>query len=279
MLIPFARLFAVASLAASALVLVAAAAQAQNVRFIASNGDNANDCLRATPCRTLQKGINKTPSGGELQILDSANYGKDATVDKAITISADGISATIGALTIDAPGAVVVLRGLLLTGANVPANSNGVHILNAAKVHILRCEIERFTGDPGGDNNGILIDADNVDVLVANTIIRDNSGAGLFNNSNSIVNVHSSTAANNGASGYVEGGGGQMSIESSVATGNGAPGFGVVGGGTGRISNSLITNNGTGLSNTGSTLLSRRNNMVSGNLTETNGTITTLAGL
>lgn len=282
------RIFTMGSLAAIGLVFLGTAAQAQLVRYVASNGDNANNCQRATPCRTLQKGINKTPAGGELQILDSGTYGNTATIGKSITISADGVSATIGALTIDAPGETVVLRGLMLNGSSFAADTNGIHIVagpfgaNNVLVHILRCEIERFPGSPGSGGAGITIDAaTNAYVVISNTIIRDNDGPGIINNSaGAHVLVKSSTVANSGAAGIVQAGASpsQMSIESSVVAGNGS-GVGAVNG-TLRISDSVITGNSVGLSQAGgSTVLSRRNNTVSGNNQETNGIITTLDGI
>ena len=59
------------SLACPAVLLLSAAAEAAVTRFGASSGNDANACTRAAPCRTLQRGINVTPVGGELVVLDS----------------------------------------------------------------------------------------------------------------------------------------------------------------------------------------------------------------
>jgi hypothetical protein len=58
-----------------------------------------------------------------------------------------------------------------------------------------------------------------------------------------------------------------MTLESSVARGNGRAGLALFGAGsTARLSNSVVTENGKGVStDTGSTLLTRKNNTVSGN--------------
>ncbi|HYN25311.1 MAG TPA: hypothetical protein VES69_09740, partial [Pyrinomonadaceae bacterium] len=72
-------------------------AQAQGVlRFVASTGNDANDCLRPTPCRSINRGVQSADSGAELIILDTAGYGPTVTVNKSITITApSGVAATI----------------------------------------------------------------------------------------------------------------------------------------------------------------------------------------
>jgi hypothetical protein len=52
-----------------------AASAADNTRYVGITGNNANPCTLVQPCRSLQRGINVTPAGGELQILDSGSYG------------------------------------------------------------------------------------------------------------------------------------------------------------------------------------------------------------
>src|SRR5688500_40669 len=117
------------SIALGTVLLLSASVQAQAIRFIATDGLNTNDCTRAAPCRTLPRGIAATPDGAALQILDSGSFGNAATIDKSITISAVGVAATAGAITIDAPGATVVLRGLLLTGRAAPSDASGISVV------------------------------------------------------------------------------------------------------------------------------------------------------
>ena len=249
------------------------AAQAQTARFVSSTGSNANNCTRNAPCRTLQRGIAMTPAGGELQILDSGVYGNAVTIGKSITISAVGVSATVGSITIDAPGATVVLRGLLLNGTSAPGLSSGLAIEEAAVVHIVNCEIERFPG------SGIVITAFLAQVLVSQTTARSNGlhGLLLFRPSGGTTRllIVNSRFERNGSSGiHINGPSQQVMVEHSVSSHNGTRGlFIATNGGGVRISNSVFTFNKIGLENSNGNLLSRGNNTVSSNLTDTVGSI------
>lgn len=139
-----------------------AAAQGR-LRFVASYGNDVNPCFRAQPCRTLQRGHDETPPGGELQILDSGEFGPDPNfpfglliINKSITVSAVGVSALLhsSGVTIAVQGANshVVLRGLHLRSRD--ANSTyGIFIGNSldpdtapATVSVEYCFIENYQG-------------------------------------------------------------------------------------------------------------------------------------
>jgi hypothetical protein len=289
-------------IAGSALALLSAAAEAQ-VRYVAVTGkDGSNNCQSAaTPCRTLQRGINLTPAGGELRVLDSGYY-RTALINKPITISADGETVMLdGPLSIDAAGSVVTLEGLSLNGRNSVVK--GIYVTNAAAVHIKNCRVERFA------SNGIDSTSNGTELFVTDTISRDNVGTGLFvrgtasqltvensrfennaiglagngvagtitgvvisgNTSDGLdwvggsLNVVSSIAADNGYHGYTISGGGRINLESSVARGNGrAALFVLTPGDTASISNFAATGNGYGFSNSG-TVLTRQNNTFTAN--------------
>jgi hypothetical protein len=293
-------------LAGSALLLVSTAAQAQ-VRYIASTGNNNNNCASAaTPCRTLQKGINTTPAGGELRILDSGDYGNGGLINQTMTISADGAAVMLSApLTIDAAGSAVTLRGLALNGHHTAVH--GIHIANAAAVHIDNCRVEHFTGV------GVRSDGSNTRLFVNDSVSRENGGRGLNmmgqstrltvdnsrfeNNSGSGIAVvdavgsvtRTVTAGNLGAG--ISWGNGQLNVawsmatdnygegyslfrgrihlESSVARGNRTSGLRMAGD-VATISNFVATDNGTGIYNRG-TVYSRQNNTVTGNTTNIDG--------
>jgi hypothetical protein len=311
-----ARWIAGLALAFSAAVALTTTAEAGRVRFVASNGDDANSCVATAPCRTLQRGVEATPAGGELIVLGPGSYGGSLTIGKSITISAIGISATLGNpgnIVINRAGAVVALRGLHLQGAGPGAT--GIDISAAAAVRIEKCVIERFMG------HGISLTSADAELSVMDTIVRDNSGglfvnaagaqltvdnsrfegnvaSGIFagagestitrtvssgNGGHGIVqqsgrmNVTATTTAQNGGDGYIVTSGGQMSLESSVARGNDDNGLGVGFESSARISNSVFTNNGTGLFNNG-ILETRQNNTVRGNGTNVSGPLTVIPG-
>ena len=114
-------------LVAAVAVLVAAnfAHAAAQRTFVASNGLPANtafNCSIAKPCRAFSEAIGVTNPGGEVIVLDSAGYGS-VTITKSISLIAPsgiyaGISVFSGfdGVTVNAPGAIVVLRGLSING-------------------------------------------------------------------------------------------------------------------------------------------------------------------
>jgi hypothetical protein len=201
-----------------ALLLGAAPGWAQ--AFISATGNNANPCTRTAPCRTLQRGINATNPGRELQILDAGEYGI-ATITKSITISAVGVSATVrslaaasNAITIANAGARVVLRGLFLTGGGT--GTHGIRINDAAAVYIVDCEIERF------HENGVWLDQSNTELFVLDTISRDNDQNGLrvdaFGTTTKVT-VDASRFDNNGQDGIIVNDA-ESSVTRSVMSGN-----------------------------------------------------------
>jgi hypothetical protein len=73
-----------------ALGLSAAPAEALATRtFVSGKGKDAGTCALASPCPTFAFAIAQTAAGGELDVLDSADYGT-LTIDKSISIVNDG---------------------------------------------------------------------------------------------------------------------------------------------------------------------------------------------
>jgi hypothetical protein len=291
-----------------------AQAPAQAQIFISAAGNDASACTRTSPCRTLQRGVNATSPGRELTILTSGEYGR-ATIGKGMTVLAEGVSANIrsfvsgaDAITINAPGGKVALKGLFLSGGNT--GRYGIRITAAEAVHIERITAERFTGP------GIFLDsAAGTDLFIADSISRYNSGGGLAACCNSSkltvensrfehngndgvfvntgwgsitrsiasgnglygirlfdlggsLNVTETTAANNQVGFMVTGV--QLTLDSSVARGNTDFGLRVTASHSAQVTDSTFTNNGTGVLNEG-TLYTRGNNALGGNTTDYQG--------
>ena len=304
------------SLATCAIFAVSAAAHADNIRYVRSTGSNAAACTLAAPCKSLQRGINKTPAGGELQVLDSGDFGSNATIDKSMTISGNGHTVFLGAaITIDGAAAVVTLRGLVLNGGG--ATDRGIDIDDAAAVHVERCVVHGFTGIGvnlsnaatnlfvtdttvrGNGSIGVNVNAANptrltidnsrieangsiglaiagIEATITRTVISGNGNAGLLM-AGGRANVTSTTVANNNSSGLMVTTSGRLTVESSVSRGNSQGLLVHIATATARISNSVFTDNGTGIVNNG-TVLTRRNNTVSGNTTDLAGTALTVLG-
>jgi hypothetical protein len=146
--------------------------------FVASYGlatNSALNCSLANPCRQFSEALGVTDVGGEVVVLDSAGYGI-ATITQSVSIIAapgvyGGISAFGGqdGITVDAPGARVVLRGLTINGQ---CGLNGIRVLATDTLHIEDCTVANFAA------NGIRIDgATAVHIVRAN--VRGNGFRGL----------------------------------------------------------------------------------------------------
>jgi hypothetical protein len=170
---------------AFACLMQAAPAQAQQRVFVSATGSDSNPCSFASPCRSFQHAHDTVAANGEIAVLDTAGYGQ-VTISKSITITNPGgveagITAGSGttAITVSAPGAAVVLRGLTLLGANTA--NEGIFVATAARVEIVGCVVSDFKV------NGIAIQSigssAETSVLISNTIVIDNapgSGDGIF---------------------------------------------------------------------------------------------------
>ena len=221
----------------------------QQRTFVSSTGNDANNCSRATPCRNFQRAHDAVAAGGEVIALDSAGYGT-VIINKSVTISGESVRAAIAtvggtAVSITAPGATVVIRGLTITGTNSTNGNIGVRIHNAANVYIERCVITGFHG------SGISYET-NHRLFIRDTVSRSNGDNGLLvlapSGGTAIVNVDGSRFDQNGNAGIsfdeqsIE-----ASITHSVMSGNGSDGL-VIRGTTGsmraNVAYSTAANNG-----------------------------------
>lgn len=201
------------------------------VRFVSALGSDANPCTRTLPCLTLQRGVNIVPAGGEVQVLDSGDFGPTVYIAKSVTISADGVSATIGTPTagassiiINNANAVVALRGLLLTGGGT--GLRGITIVNAAAVHIENCEVERFATD------GILVYNVGTEMFISDSFSRLNGARGFSytGTAGATLSIENSHFDDNTLSGIQLSGPVETAITNSVLAGNGSHGFFQTGG-------------------------------------------------
>ena len=108
-------------------------AMAQNDRsFVAINGNDFADCSKFNPCATFARAITRTNSGGEIDALDSSDYGP-VVIDRSVTIDGGTGIASINANTscgnffavaICSLGQNVILRNLSIGNIASPNNSN-----------------------------------------------------------------------------------------------------------------------------------------------------------
>jgi len=187
--------------------------------FVASYGSDANLCKIAAPCRTLAPAVAQTQDGGEVIVLDSAEFGP-VTITQSIAIIGPravhaGIAVASGAgIAINAPGKTVRLEGLSLEASG---GAVGVRVDDAGLVVIERCTITGFS------DAGIRASAAASKIFVSDTAIRDNS-VGIFTDGATKTVVDRSRVERNSGVGMRVGSGSLATIANSVIAFNGTHG-------------------------------------------------------
>jgi hypothetical protein len=116
------------------------AATRYNRTWVASTGNDSNNCSRKAPCATFQGALSKTNSGGEVDAVDSADSGPVAitfpvTIDGGAAgarigsvVSQSACSAAYTAICVAVPTSAgpVVLRNLALNIVGSGLSSDGV---------------------------------------------------------------------------------------------------------------------------------------------------------
>jgi len=166
--------------------------------FVASTGNDAHPCGLAQPCRGFARAITQTNAGGEVIVLDSAGYGP-VTITKSVSLIAPagiyaGITVVGGdGITIIAPSATVVLRGLSINGQG---GSHGVNVLQAERARIESCVVSGMSID------GIMYSAPGLELIVLDTMVRDNGGSGIGGDADASVVLDHVRSEHNGTNGF-----------------------------------------------------------------------------
>jgi hypothetical protein len=194
------------SLAVLAAILLAtlysAPACAQGLRsWVSRAGNDGNICISTSPCASFTRALSQTIDGNELGCLDSGSFGQ-FTVTISVTINCNGAVAVPGqdatgvcsnGILINAPGKVVTLRGLDVSGfVSACSETNGIVIQAASAVYIEDCVIGNFTQKGIVDQRTTGL----TKLAIKNTIVRNNGSAGIVvaaasRNSVVLENVHS----------------------------------------------------------------------------------------
>src|SRR5712691_10752793 len=66
----------------------------QTRTYVSGLGSDSNPCTASSPCQTFQAALAMTIAGGEIYVLNSANYGA-VTINKAVTITSEGAVAGV----------------------------------------------------------------------------------------------------------------------------------------------------------------------------------------
>jgi hypothetical protein len=222
-----------AVLASIAALCAASVANAGLFRaYLSMNGNDANACTLQAPCRLLPAALTAVNDGGEIWMLDSANFNTaPVNITKSATILAvpgalGSVVANGGdAIVVNAPGVSVTLRNLVvlnLSGGTVGASGlNGVSLFDGANLTIEDCEIYGMSG------RGIRAFAPGARITIRRSIVRDNAFRGI-SLSGALTATIDGVHVLNSPLGVIAGPGLNMTISNSVIAGSNDVGAGGV---------------------------------------------------
>jgi hypothetical protein len=196
--------------------------------YLASTGNDANLCTVNAPCRLLPAALAAVTDGGEVWMLDSANYNTSTVaIAKSVTILA--VPGAVGSLVATGAGPAISVGG---TGANVVLRNLVI--------------VPLAGGSPG--TWGAIVDAPN-QLTLENTIVSGNVSGGVLSQGGRLRILNSVIRDNQGDG--VLASGGTAYIVSSRIQGNAgvgaemdaAPAPGVVG----VVTDTVVSGNGSGL--------------------------------
>jgi hypothetical protein len=277
------------ALAFLAVLLLSASAHAQIFRaYLTSDGNDANPCTLPQPCRLLPAALNAVADGGEIWMLDSANYNTGpVNITKSVTILAvPGVVGSVvakggNAIDINTAGVKVALRNLVIAPFPGGGGLHGIVVSNGTALTVENCLIANLP------QTGIYVNTA-ATVRVADTTIRDNGwdGIDLFNGA--LATIARVTLSGNVSIGiYVSTTAGtttKAAVSNTVLSGS-FYGYVVTSHTTGTavltVGNSVSTGNSYGLYQDttagSSTLESLGNNLVRQNATPVFGTVTVVS--
>jgi len=260
----------------------------QTRTYVSGLGNDGTTCTASSPCKSLSAALALTIAGGEIYVLNSADYGT-VTINKAITITSEGalagVLATSGiGLTIKAGASDVInLRGLDIDGGN--SGGTGIQFSSGGALNIQKSVVRGFANSgiafaPGGAasllvsdttvannrSNGILVSSGGTGTLngVLTRVTASGNGVGIFANGATVNLTVTDAVTGNGTYGI-------GASASTVMVNNSTISHNVIGitadqGAIVRVGQSTVTANGTGWKATnGGRVVSFGNNNVSGN--------------
>ena len=186
--------------------------------YVASDGLDTNPCTLQLPCRLLPAALTAVATGGEIWMLDSANYNtSQVVIAKSVSILAvpgvvGSIVATGGAagLFISASGGRVSLRNLVIV--HYTSSTHGIFFASGVDLHVADCEIA------GVATAAIHATAPNSQVTVRNTVLRG-SGTGFRAEDTTVASLEGVHVLDN-MYGIVAADDARVSVKDSVAAGN-----------------------------------------------------------
>ena len=192
--------------------------------YLSVAGNDANACTLPAPCRLLPAALNAINDGGEVWMLDSANFNTaPVNITKSATILAvpgalGSVVANGGdAIVVNTPGVHVTLRNLVvlnLSGGTIGASGlNGITLFDGAELTVEDCEIYGMSG------RGIRGFASGAKITIRRSIIRDNAFRGV-SFSGALTVTMDGVQVLNSPLGVIAGPGLNMTLSNSVVAGS-----------------------------------------------------------
>ena len=147
---------------------------------MSTTGNDSNNCANPnTPCLTFAGSLAQVAVGGEVIAEATGGYGA-INVTQSVTVSGPpGVVIYSGfTVTVNAPGATVVLRGLTIDGTGATTGS-GINVVAVSVLHVESCVITGFAGSDYPDGSGIFFTSAG-QLFVKDTIIRGNGYIGIW---------------------------------------------------------------------------------------------------
>src|SRR6266508_5309235 len=158
--------------------------------YVSGAGNDNNPCTATSPCRTFRAALTLTIAGGEIYVLNSADYGA-VTINKSVSITSEGavagvlassgVGITIAAGTSD----VVNLRGLDVDGGNT--GSVGIQFNSGQSLNIQKTVVRGFV------NTGVNFAPNGASTLyLGDTTLTNNRSSGILVTSSGSGTVNAS---------------------------------------------------------------------------------------
>jgi hypothetical protein len=197
---------------AAALVLIAASigcAHAQLFRaYVSSTGSDTNACTLPAPCRLLPMALSKVAAGGEVWMLDSANYNVGTVaIQQSVSIlavpGAVGSILTIGgqpAISVAVGGVSLALRNVVITSSALNPGTDGISVTAGGDGPSISVEDCLFANIP---QDGIRVSTF-ITLYVKNTVFRNMGNWAVDASNGAIAMIANTHILGGGAGGGVQ---------------------------------------------------------------------------
>jgi hypothetical protein len=183
--------------------------------YLSSTGSDANPCTVSQPCRLLPAALNAIIDGGEVWMLDSANYNSGpVNVTKSASIlaipGAVGSVVALGgpAFNIATAGVSVSLRNLMIVPFPASGGTHGIVMTDGNSLTVQETLIANLPGG-GIDVNALA----GTRVKIMDSVIRNNGAIGVYLRGGAIADISNSKITGNSYGVLVEG-----SVASTITT-------------------------------------------------------------